>query len=280
MEPHVDACLISILLHKLTETVNGVTTWRYRLLLTRLVFIQSTFQLSPLSYLVACRIWQEWHSFSHPNKTTFWVQYGVKIFVMTSFKDTCYIEIQPKVQKSNKGMQLIPAVLKGQWTKTDLFSSTGLVVFLDIWIYSCGCSGTVELLGWGALQLHISSEWWVNTPGHCCPNNIIIMHNPERGLLYVAEDIFCCLWKLQMHRGRKRRRRGDGGRSRSTTTIDGGFQRAQAHHLHPSGTWKDASTVDLVTIDGQVVSYLGGRHRPNGTSNAITNNIQSRPGPI
>nr|CAB3451516.1 unnamed protein product [Digitaria exilis] len=55
-----------------------------------------------------------------------------------------------------------------------------------------------------------------------------------------------------MHRGRKRRRRGDGGRSRSTTTIDGGFQRAQAHHLHPSGTWKDASTVDLVTIDGQV----------------------------
>nr|CAB3448356.1 unnamed protein product [Digitaria exilis] len=61
-----------------------------------------------------------------------------------------------------------------------------------------------------------------------------------------------------MHRGRKRRRRGDGGRSRSTTTIDGGFQRAQAHHLHPSGTWKDASTVDLVTIDGQVVSiYVG-----------------------
>ncbi|CAN6273944.1 unnamed protein product [Urochloa humidicola] len=29
-------------------------------------------------------------------------KYGVKIFVMTSFKDTCYIEIQPKVQKSNK----------------------------------------------------------------------------------------------------------------------------------------------------------------------------------
>lgn len=29
-------------------------------------------------------------------------KYGVKIFVMTSFKDTCYIEILPKVQKSNK----------------------------------------------------------------------------------------------------------------------------------------------------------------------------------
>uniref|UniRef100_A0ACD5Z992 Uncharacterized protein n=1 Tax=Avena sativa TaxID=4498 RepID=A0ACD5Z992_AVESA len=29
-------------------------------------------------------------------------KYGVKIFVMTSFKDTCYIEIQPKVVKSNK----------------------------------------------------------------------------------------------------------------------------------------------------------------------------------
>jgi hypothetical protein len=32
------------------------------------------------------------------------MQYGVKIFVMTSFKDTCYIEIQPKVVKSNKGI--------------------------------------------------------------------------------------------------------------------------------------------------------------------------------
>ncbi|KAF8691755.1 hypothetical protein HU200_040148 [Digitaria exilis] len=33
-------------------------------------------------------------------------KYGVKIFVMTSFKDTCYIEIQPKVQKSNKVLLL------------------------------------------------------------------------------------------------------------------------------------------------------------------------------
>ncbi|KAL6633301.1 hypothetical protein ACP70R_025972 [Stipagrostis hirtigluma subsp. patula] len=33
-------------------------------------------------------------------------KYGVKIFVMTSFKDTCYIEIQPKVQKSNKVIML------------------------------------------------------------------------------------------------------------------------------------------------------------------------------
>ncbi|RRT38036.1 hypothetical protein B296_00037153 [Ensete ventricosum] len=29
-------------------------------------------------------------------------QYGVKIFVITSFKDTCYIEILPSVQKSNR----------------------------------------------------------------------------------------------------------------------------------------------------------------------------------
>lgn len=34
------------------------------------------------------------------------MQYGVKIFIMTSFKDTCYIEIQPKVQKSNKGIRI------------------------------------------------------------------------------------------------------------------------------------------------------------------------------
>ncbi|TVU27686.1 hypothetical protein EJB05_19183, partial [Eragrostis curvula] len=33
-------------------------------------------------------------------------KYGVKIFVMTSFKDTCYIEIQPKVEKSNKVLLL------------------------------------------------------------------------------------------------------------------------------------------------------------------------------
>ncbi|RWW67099.1 hypothetical protein BHE74_00025483 [Ensete ventricosum] len=32
------------------------------------------------------------------------VQYGVKIFVITSFKDTCYIEILPSFQKSKRGM--------------------------------------------------------------------------------------------------------------------------------------------------------------------------------
>lgn len=35
------------------------------------------------------------------------LQYGVKIFVITSFKDTCYIEILPHVQKSNRGMFLL-----------------------------------------------------------------------------------------------------------------------------------------------------------------------------
>jgi hypothetical protein len=92
------------------------------------------------------------------------VQYGVKIFVMTSFKDTCYIEIQPKVQKSNKGMQLIPAVLKGRRTKT-------VVMLLKV-------------------------------------------------------DYFLVCETLQTHRGCRCRRRGDGGRSHSTTTtIDGGWQR-------------------------------------------------------
>lgn len=31
------------------------------------------------------------------------LQYGVKIFVITSYKDTCYIEILPKSQKSKRG---------------------------------------------------------------------------------------------------------------------------------------------------------------------------------
>lgn len=33
----------------------------------------------------------------------FFLQYGVKFFVLTSFKDTCSIEILPKVQKSKRG---------------------------------------------------------------------------------------------------------------------------------------------------------------------------------
>jgi len=31
------------------------------------------------------------------------LQYGIKIFMITSFKDTCCIEILPKVLKSNNG---------------------------------------------------------------------------------------------------------------------------------------------------------------------------------
>jgi hypothetical protein len=35
------------------------------------------------------------------------MQYGAKIFVITSFKDTCYIEIHPKVEKSKRGTIII-----------------------------------------------------------------------------------------------------------------------------------------------------------------------------
>lgn len=41
------------------------------------------------------------------------VQYGLKIFVLTSFKDTCYIEILPKIQKSNRGRVLFFYFLLG-----------------------------------------------------------------------------------------------------------------------------------------------------------------------
>ena len=34
------------------------------------------------------------------------MQYGVKIFLITSFKDTCYMEINPRVQKSKRGKLL------------------------------------------------------------------------------------------------------------------------------------------------------------------------------
>lgn len=35
------------------------------------------------------------------------MQYGVKILVITSFRDTCYIEILPTIQKSERGKRCI-----------------------------------------------------------------------------------------------------------------------------------------------------------------------------
>lgn len=80
------------------------------------------------------------------------LQYGVKIFVMTSFKDTCYIEIQPKVQKSNKGMQMIHFLYSSKWGWF-----WHLTMYSAIFFFS-GFSGAVELLGGGSLQLDISTE--------------------------------------------------------------------------------------------------------------------------
>lgn len=37
------------------------------------------------------------------NLVLHFMQYGIKIFVITSFKDTCYIEILPSIQKSERG---------------------------------------------------------------------------------------------------------------------------------------------------------------------------------
>ncbi|XP_044415527.1 OVARIAN TUMOR DOMAIN-containing deubiquitinating enzyme 9 isoform X2 [Triticum aestivum] len=79
-------------------------------------------------------------------------KYGVKIFVMTSFKDTCYIEIQPKVQKSNKGMQMIHFLYSSKWGWF-----WHLTMYSAIFFFS-GFSGAVELLGGGSLQLDISTE--------------------------------------------------------------------------------------------------------------------------
>lgn len=48
-------------------------------------------QLSPLLLITFCPIF---------------MQYGVKIFVLTSFKETCYIEILPHVEKSKRGNEI------------------------------------------------------------------------------------------------------------------------------------------------------------------------------
>ena len=65
-----------------------------------------------------------------------------------------------------------------------------------------------------------------------------------------------------MHRGRRQQRGGDGGLSLSTTTIDGGWQKAHPHHLHLSGTGTDAGTVELIIIEDQVV-VLGAMEGPS-----------------
>lgn len=80
------------------------------------------------------------------------LQYGVKIFVMTSFKDTCYIEIQPKVQKSNKGIRITHFLYSSKWVGFDTLTLHSAIFF------SSGFSGAVELLGGGSLQLDIFTE--------------------------------------------------------------------------------------------------------------------------
>jgi hypothetical protein len=59
------------------------------------------------------------------------VQYGVKIFVLTSFRDTCYIEILPVVEKSKRGsvyfiylLLMLLSILDQQ-----MFYSNGIVKF-------------------------------------------------------------------------------------------------------------------------------------------------------
>ncbi|XP_020113494.1 OTU domain-containing protein DDB_G0284757-like [Ananas comosus] len=51
-------------------------------------------------YLKKLSKWGEWGD--HVTLQAAADSYGVKIFVMTSFKDTCYIEIQPRILKSRR----------------------------------------------------------------------------------------------------------------------------------------------------------------------------------
>lgn len=51
------------------------------------------------------------------------LQYGIKIFVITSFKDTCYIEILPSIQKSERGKFLLLLKIHSTLIIIYLFSS-------------------------------------------------------------------------------------------------------------------------------------------------------------
>ncbi|RVW74149.1 hypothetical protein CK203_057265 [Vitis vinifera] len=50
--------------------------------------------------------WEEKKKKIEPDGSLIITLYGLKIFVLTSFKDTCYIEILPNIQKSNRGKVL------------------------------------------------------------------------------------------------------------------------------------------------------------------------------
>ncbi|RWW68393.1 hypothetical protein BHE74_00024083 [Ensete ventricosum] len=71
------------------------------------VLISSSLTLRSTRDMFQCHMVTTWKSF----RSIFFflcccefsvLQYGVKIFVITSFKDTCYIEILPSVHKSNR----------------------------------------------------------------------------------------------------------------------------------------------------------------------------------
>lgn len=71
------------------------------------------------------------------------LQYGVKIFVITSFKDTCYIEINPHVQRSKRGNNIKSLVLfilimqiyaaTGQSEELNHLCFLYIVIFLSFW---------------------------------------------------------------------------------------------------------------------------------------------------
>lgn len=46
-------------------------------------------------------------------------QYGVKIFVITSYKDTCYIEILPETQRSERGKIFLSVFVKARGREND-----------------------------------------------------------------------------------------------------------------------------------------------------------------
>jgi hypothetical protein len=84
----------------------------------------------------------------------FFVQYGVKISLITSFKDTCFIEITPDEQKSTRGLYLC------LWSSVNLVKTSLWLIdhrFCHCWLWE------IQLQGKTIIEIE-SVEWSFTLP--------------------------------------------------------------------------------------------------------------------
>lgn len=112
----------------------------------------------------------------HSNPTKYQLQYGVKILVMTSFKDTCYIEILPINQKSKGGNNIISSPLhSGSYSNIFLWMClpVSLLLFISIFFSSFPCFQHAAF--YDITSSCIMWCWYCN--GNKCQMRSIIMMN-------------------------------------------------------------------------------------------------------